>query len=157
MNLSVLKLWFAGGLISVCFSGSAFAQAMYKCVQSGHTTYQATPCPQQAKQNTLDLKLKTPSAASTAATSSGPANSPEVERTIEFMSTYQACAGVIKLFADEMSGPYEQWRVRNANMVARIEKDPALLAQIEKRTAVKRNGKAGICRPVGLELRGVKE
>lgn len=157
MNLSVLKLLLAGSLILVCFSGSAVAQAMYKCVQSGQTTYQATPCPQQAKQNTLDLKLKTPSAASSAATSSGPANSPEVERTIEFISTYQACAGVIKMFADEMSVPYEQWRVRNAKMVARIENDPALLSQIEKKAAVKRNGKAGICRPVGLELRGVKE
>ena len=132
---------------------------MYKCVQNGQTTYQATPCPVQAKQNTLELKLKTPTADASASSASSTSSTtgPEVDRTIEFISSYQACAGVVKMFADEMSLPYEQWRSRNASIISRIEKDPALMSQIEKKTAAKRVGKAGICRPIGLELRGVKE
>jgi hypothetical protein len=31
----------------------SMAQAMYKCVQDGKTTYQATPCPDAAKQDAL--------------------------------------------------------------------------------------------------------
>ncbi len=132
------------------------AQTMYKCVQDGKNTYQTTPCPALAKQDISEIKVKTPSSGVTVASPDVGGNG-DVERTLEFMSTYQACADGVKMFSDELSGYYQQWRLRNAAVVSRIEKDSALQAQFQKKLSVKRNGKAGMCRPIGLELRGVKE
>jgi hypothetical protein len=75
---------------------------------------------------------------------------------IEFMSAYRACADGIMIWREEMAGPYETWRKRNAVMVSRIENDKELRTRYEQRTDAKRNGKAGMCRDVALELRGVK-
>jgi hypothetical protein len=134
-------------------------------MQNGKSIYQSTPCPSAAKQNTLEYNLKTPTAASSAASSSSSstaakqastANAPEIDRTIEFMATYQVCADAVKLFSDETADLYKVWKVRNANTIARIEKDGALQDQLQKSVASKRNGKAGMCRPIGLELRGVQ-
>ena len=56
-----------------------------------------------------------------------------------------------------MAGPYEAWRKRNSEMVARIENDKQLRTRYEQWVDTKRNGKAGMCRDVALELRGLKK
>lgn len=123
------------------------AQTMFKCVQDGKTVYQAQACPEAATQATLKAQ-------------SGPAapgSAADVDRLIEFMSSYRACADAVTVWRQEMAGPYEVWRKRNATAVSRIENDRQLSARLAQRVEAKRNGKASMCRPVGLELRGVKE
>jgi hypothetical protein len=123
------------------------AQTMFKCVQDGKTVYQAQACPEAATQATLKAQAAPAAAGSSA----------DVERLIEFMSTYRACADAVTMWRQEMAQPYEAWRKRNAAAVSRIENDRQLSARLAQRVEAKRNGKAGMCRPVGLELRGVKE
>jgi hypothetical protein len=134
-------------MLAVLVPTGAVAQTMYKCVQGGKTVYQAEPCPSTAKQDTLK---------SLGGALRAPAGS-EVDRLIEFMSTYRACADGIKIWGEEMAGPYEQWRSRNLAMVSRIENDRQLQALYRQRVDAKRNGKAGMCREVALELRGQKQ
>lgn len=138
---------------------SAGAQGLFKCVQDGKTAYQAEPCAVSAKQDTL--KYSSRSAAVSAAASPSPTGasagaSPEVNRMVEFMSTYQACASTVQIWGKEMAGPYQDWRSRNLAAVTQIENDPRLQASVQQLVAVKRNGKARICRDVALELRGKK-
>ena len=128
------------------FAAGAEAETMFKCVQDGKTVYQAQPCPESAKQDTLKVRVAPP-----------PPSSADIDRTIEFMSTYRACADGALIWRQEMSALYEKWRSRNSAMVSRIENDKVLGARYEQRTAAKRNGKASMCRPVALELRGVKQ
>lgn len=124
----------------------AAAQTMYKCVQGGKTVYQAEPCPATAKQDTLKSQGGAPAPAAAAGA--------EVNRMIEFMSTYRACADGIKIWGQEMAGPYEEWRSRNSAIVSRIENDRQLRALYQQRVDAKRDGKASMCREVALELRG---
>jgi Domain of unknown function (DUF4124) len=131
--------------LTVIAPGIAAAQSMYKCVQDGKTVYQAEACPTTAKQDTLKSQAGAP--ASVAAGT-------EVNRMVEFMSTYQACANGIKVWGQEMAGPYEQWRARNSAMVSRIEKDSQLQSLYQLKVVSKQNAKAGMCRDVALELRG---
>lgn len=128
---------------------TASAQTMYKCVQGEQTVYQAEPCPDSAKQDKLKAQIAPPS-------SSGPAGG-QVDRMMDFMSTYRACADGVQIWGQEMAKPYAEWRARNLAMVTRIEKEPALKALFQKQVEAKRNGKASMCRPVALELRGVKQ
>ena len=117
---------------------------MYKCVQDGKTVYQAQPCPADAKQDTLKPR----------ATAADTARAADIDRTIEFMATYRACADGVKVWGEEMAAPYADWRVRNTRMVTRIENDRELQAKYRQSVDAKRNGKAGMCRDVALELRG---
>jgi Domain of unknown function (DUF4124) len=123
------------------------AQTTYKCVQGGKTIYQAEPCPATATQDTLKSPGGAPAPAATAGA--------EVNRMIDFMSTYRACADGITIWGQEMAGPYEELRSRNSAMVSRIENDRQLQALYQQRVDAKRNGKAGMCREVALELRGM--
>ena len=137
----------------------ASAQGLFKCVQDGKTAYQAQPCAVSAKQDTL--KYSSPPPAASAATAAVPAGaptgtSPEVNRMVEFMSTYQACASGIQIWGQEMAGPYRDWRSRNLAAVTQIEKNTQLQARFQQLVSAKRNGKAGMCRDVALELRGKK-
>lgn len=132
--------------IATLYVAGAHAQGMFKCVQDGKTVYQAQPCPEAAKQDSLKVQVAPP--APTGA---------DVDKTIEFMSTYRACAEGSQFWRQEVSELYEGWRGRNSAMVSRIENDKALRARYEQRTAAKRSGKASMCRPVALELRGVKQ
>ncbi|MEJ7806436.1 MAG: hypothetical protein WKG03_11025, partial [Telluria sp.] len=138
----------------------ASAQGLFKCVQDGKTAYQAEPCAVSAKQDTLKYSSRAPAAS--AATSAFPTGatqagtSPEVNRLVEFMSTYHACANAIQIWRQEMAGPYQDWRSRNVAAVTQIEKDTRLQARFQELVAAKRNGKAGMCRDVALELRGKK-
>ena len=134
-------------VLTVLVPTGAAAQTTYKCVQDGKTVYQAEPCPATAKQDTLKSQGGAPAAAKGA----------EVDRMIEFMSTYRACADGVKIWGQEMAGPYEEWRSRNSTMVSRIENDRQLQALYQQRVDDKRNGKAGMCRDVALELRGKKQ
>lgn len=127
------------------------AQTMYKCVQGEKTVYQAEPCPTTAKQDTLKPQSGAPAPAPTSA------GGAEVDRKIEFMSTYRACADAISIWGEEMAGHYAQWRSRNSAMVSRIESDRQLQTRYRQRVDAKRNGKASMCREVALELRGVKQ
>ena len=133
-------------VIAALATTAAEAQTMFKCVQDGKTVYQAQPCPETAKQDTLKTQVA-PSAAAGG----------DVDSMIEFMSTYRACADAITVWREEMAGPYERWRSRNSAMVSRIEDDKQLRARYQQRVEDKRNGKAGMCRSVALELRGVKQ
>lgn len=134
---------FKGFLGFVLVMTTTVAQAqMYKCVQGGQTTYQAQPCPQVANQQSLNVKN---------------ISTKEIERTIEFMATYQACAQGMSFWKREMAAPYEAWRTRNMAIVARIEQDPQRQAQLQERIDDKGNESASMCRPVALELRGIKE
>ena len=134
-------------VLAVLASTGAAAQTLYKCVQGGKTVYQAEPCPTTAKQDTLKSRDGAPA----------PAAGAEVDRMIEFMSTYRACADGVTIWGQEMAGPYEEWRSRNSAMVSRIENDRQLQARYQQRVEAKRNGKAGMCREVALELRGKKQ
>lgn len=125
----------------------ASAQTTYKCVQDGKTLYQAQPCPHEARQDTLRAK---------GTTTAGAALQAETDQAIEFMSTYRACADGVQAWGQEMAGPYENWRARNAKTVARIDASPQLQARYQEGVKAKRNGKAGMCRDVALELRGKK-
>lgn len=137
---------------------NAAAQGLFKCVQDGKTAYQAEPCPANAKEDRLKSRYIVPSPSSSTSNSSAQATgaSPEVNRMIEFMSTYQACASAIQIWGQEMAGPYQEWRLRNAAAVSQIEKDLRLRTLYQQRIEAKRNGKAGMCRDVALELRGKK-
>jgi len=137
-----MKHLFAFCCFAILTATSAAQAQMYKCVDGGHTTYQAIPCSKVASQQSLRVKN---------------ISAKEIERTIEFMSTYEACADGLSIWRAEMSGLYSEWRDRNAAIVTRIEQDAKLREQLQERVEDKHNGKAGMCRPVGLELRGVKE
>jgi len=144
----------ARALIPVCLAASTLpgqAQSLFKCVQDGKTTYQAQPCPEVAKQATVRAPAPPPAAPGSGADRS------EVDRVIEFMSTYRSCADAVTIWREEMAKPYEAWRSRNAAIVSRIENDSQLHARYLQRVEAKRSGKASMCRPVGLELRGVKQ
>lgn len=135
------QLWFTSALMMVMAASAAHAQ-MYKCVQGGQTTYQAQPCPQVANQQSLNVKN---------------ISVKEIERKIDFMATYQACAQGMSFWKKEMAPLYEAWRDRNMAVVARIEQDEQLQEQYRDAFYEKRSGRASMCRPVGLELRGIKE
>jgi len=122
------------------------AQTMFKCMQDGKTVYQAEPCPSNAQQDAIKTR---------GVLQPGPGA--DVERTIEFMSTYRACADAIRMWADEMAPLYADWRALNAVMVTRVEKDRGLQEKYRARLDAKRNGKAGMCRDVALELRGRRQ
>jgi len=131
---------------------------MYKCVQDGKSTYQAEPCPSSAKQDTLKTKANTPASASaSAAASTSAADGSEVNRAIEFMSSYRACADAIQIWGAEMGPLYDVWRSHNIEMVTRIEKNPQHQALFQQRVNTKRNGRASMCREVALELRGISK
>ena len=141
----------------------AAAQTMHKCVQDGKITFQSELCPATAKQDTLKSYGKAPALAPTVASggAGSGASAPgflvpsgEDNRVIEFMSTYRACADGVQIFRQEMAGRYDDWRLRNLEVVLRVKSDPQLRALYEQRVEAKRNGKAGMCRSVGLELRG---
>lgn len=136
----------------------AAAQTLYKCVQDGKTVYQAEPCAKSAAQGTVKPPPAPAAAVKPSPGGATPAGAPsaEIERTIEFMSTYRACADGVQVWGQEMAGPYEQWRTRNTAVVSRIENDRQLQDLYRQRLAAKRNGKAGMCRDVALELRGKK-
>ena len=136
-------------VLTVLAPTGAVAQTTYKCVQGGKTIYQAEPCPATATQDTLKSPGGAPAPAATAGA--------EVNRMIDFMSTYRACADGIQVWGQEMAGPYEEWRSRNSAMVSRIENDRQLQVLYQQRVDAKRNGKAGMCRDVALELRGKKQ
>jgi hypothetical protein len=142
MNLRIAFL----SAIAVFATTTTAAQTMFKCVQDGRTVYQAQPCPETAKQDTLKTAVTPPTGASA-----------DIDSTIEFMSTYRACADAITVWGQEMAGPYEAWRSRNSAMVSRVENDRQLRASYQQRVDAKRNGKARMCRDVALELRGVKQ
>jgi hypothetical protein len=131
-------------LLALFASGGAAAQTTYKCVQDGKTMYQATPCPAEAKQDTLK---KGTTQATTALNA-------DIDRTIDFTATYRADG--VQVWGQEMAEPYAQWRTRNAKMVSRIESDGQLQAKYKAGVEARRNGKAGMCRDVALELRGKK-
>lgn len=142
---------------------SAAAQGLFKCTQGGKIVYQAERCAANAKQDELKsggyVDSHSPSSTPSGSgsnTAAAAAASPEVTRMIEFMSTYKACASGIQIWGQEMAGPYQEWRSRNAAAVSQIEKDPRLSAIYQQRVDAKRNGKAGMCRDVALELRGKK-
>jgi hypothetical protein len=138
---------------------SCMAQGLFKCIQDGKTAYQDEPCATSAKQATLQYSRPAPaaSAATSASLAGAPAgNSHAVDRMVEFVSTYQACAAAVQIWRQEMTGPYQDWRSRNLAAVTQIEKDPLLQARFQQLVAAKRNGKASMCRDVALELRGVK-
>jgi hypothetical protein len=132
-------------VLTVLATTTAAAQTMYKCAQGEKTIYQAEPCPANATQDTLKSR------------SGAPAAGAEVNRTIEFMSTYRACADGVKIWGQEMAGPYQEWRSRNLAIVSRIENDRQLQALYLQGVDAKRNGKASMCRDVALELRGKKQ
>lgn len=150
-------------LLAACGLGpAASAQSMFKCVQDGKTSYQADPCPTSAKQDTL--KAPPPAASREAASGQAPAPAKppagvplDVAAKIEFMSTYQACADASSMFRGEMAPLYEDWRARNASFVSRIENDRKFLSHLQDLVESKRNGKASMCRPIGLELRGKQQ
>lgn len=127
----------------------ASAQTLFKCVHEGKTTYQAQPCPELAQQGTIKAQAVPPAAAGK--------DAEQVESVMEFMSTYRSCADAVTIWREEMAKPYEAWRSRNAAIVSRIENDSQLHARYLQRVEAKRSGKASMCRPVGLELRGVKQ
>jgi hypothetical protein len=133
-------------VLVVLLPAGGTAQTLYKCVQGGSTIYQAEPCPANAKQDTLKSQR--------GASASDAASGAELDRMIEFMSTYRACADGVKIWGQEMAAPYEEWRSRNSALVSRIESDRQLQARYQQRVDGKRNGKAGMCREVALELRG---
>ena len=155
-------------------SGDVAAQTIFKCVQNGKITFQVESCTANAQQNMLRAGVNIPASATpesyraalapvrsgasggtgTNAPAPGTVPSIEVSRTIEFMSTYRACADGVQIFRQEMAGLYDDWRLRNLEMVLRIQSDPQLKALYEQRIVAKRNGPAGMCRSVGLELRG---
>ena len=54
------------------------------------------------------------------------------------------------------AGPYQDWRSRNLAAVTQIAKNTQLQARFQQLVSAKRNGKAGMCRDVALELRGKK-
>jgi hypothetical protein len=124
------------------------AQNLYKCVQGGKTVYQAAPCPADAAQDALKPQGDGPSSAL--------ATDAEIDGMIEFLSTYRACADGIAIWGQEMAEPYKAWRASHRAMVSRIETDRSLQARYQQRVDAKRNGKAGLCRDVALELRGKK-
>lgn len=138
---------------------AASAQSMFKCVQDGKTTYQADPCPDSAKQDTLKAPAASPPAVSSAPEASvkKPASVPaDLAPKIEFMATYQACAKASYMFRQEMEPLYEKWRAAHVSVIARIENDRRFLAHLQDLADSKRDGKAIMCRPIGLELRGKK-
>lgn len=135
-------------VLTILAATSTHAQTMYKCVQGGKTVYQAEACPSTANQHTLKPR-DVPAPAAVAA-------GDEVSRMVDFMSTYRACADGIQIWGKEMAGPYAEWRTRNTAMLSRIEKDTKLQANFQEQVNAKRNGKAGMCRDVALELRGQK-
>jgi len=102
-------------MIAIFATPAADAQSLFKCVQDGKTVYQAQPCPEAAKQDKLRVQAASPTA-----------SSPDMDRMIEFMSTYRACTDGVTIWREEMAGPYETWRKRNAEMVSRIENDKQL-------------------------------
>lgn len=131
----------------------AFAQTMFKCVQGENTVYQAEPCPETARQDKLKAPPPPPPGAGK---SGGGGGNADVDRTIEFMSTYRVCADAVSIWGQEMAEPYKAWRTRNLAMVSRIENDRQLQTRFKQRVEAKRNGKASMCRDVALELRGKK-
>lgn len=137
-----MKHLFAFFCFATMTATSAAQAQMYKCVEGGHTTYQAIPCAKVATQQSLRVQN---------------ISAKEIERTIEFMSTYQACADGMSIWRAEMSGLYSEWRARNAAIVTRIEQDTKFREKLQERIEDKHNGMASMCRPVALELRGVKE
>lgn len=160
-----MKLFFGMLLALALFNPvSAAAQGLFKCTQGEKIVYQAEYCGAGAKQDELKsggYAVSVPAASS--ASTTGPttaaaasAANPEVTRILEFMSTYKACASAIQIWGQEMAGPYQEWRSRNAAAVSQIENDARLSAIYQQRVDAKRNGKAGMCRDVALELRGKK-
>jgi hypothetical protein len=133
-------------VVMVAATSNVQAQTMFKCVQDGKTIYQAQQCPEAAKQQALKAQAAPPATIST-----------DVDQVIEFISTYRACADGVTTWREEMAKPYEAWRNRNLAMVSRIENDSQLRSRYQQRVEAKRNGKAGMCRPVALELRGVTQ
>ncbi len=138
--------------MAIVAPAGASAQTMFKCVQGENTVYQAEPCPETARQD----KLKAPPPPPPTAGKAGSGGSADVDRMIEFMSTYRACADGVSIWGQEMAGPYKEWRARNMAMVSRIENDRQLQTRFKQRVEAKRNGKASMCRDVALELRGKK-
>ncbi len=125
----------------LCVSAStAGAQTMYKCVQAGKTVYQAEPCPDAATQGTLKIQ---PAPAAGARGAAGPAA--DVDGAIEVMAGYKACAEAVGEWDPTHRDAYQQWRARNAAMVARVEKDKDVQARYIERLRANRGGTARTC------------
>jgi hypothetical protein len=139
---------------------SVAAQTMYKCVQDGKVAYQDAPCPTIAQQALIKSwgATRPPAAVAVAAVAGTGAEAPlnpEVNRIIECMSIFRACADSVKIWGEEMAEPYQAWSSRNVAIVSRVENNKQLQAIYQQRVETKRNGKADMCRPVALELRAL--
>ena len=98
---------------------------MYKCVLQGKTVYQDAPCPETARQDTLQAPAPGPVKAAAGKDAAPPkdAETAALDSAIEVMAGYRACADGVADFEGGHRSAYEAWRLRNGGIVSRVEND----------------------------------
>jgi hypothetical protein len=132
--------------IAVAIPAGANAQTLYKCVQGGKTVYQAEKCPEEAKQQMLQVPQGpvqlTPAQAASA-----------VDNGLEIVAGFQSCSDAIAEWGAMRRADYDTWRGRNAALVARIESEPAMQQRYREKMQAERYGTPERCARVASMMR----
>jgi len=138
-------------ILAACLAATlpagANAQTLYKCVQGGKTVYQAEKCPDDAKQQALEAPRPGPATTTPAQAAAA------VNDGLEIVSGFRACADFMPQWGDMRRADYEAWRARNAELVARIENEPALQQRYRERMQAERYGTPERCAKVAALIR----
>ena len=126
---------------------AAGAQTLYKCVLNGKTVYQAEPCPEEAKQKTLEAPKPGPTRSAAAQAAE------DAEEGLNVVSGYRACSDGIPDWGASRKADYDTWRAGHAALVARIESDPELQRRYREKMQANRYGTPEFCSKVAGMLR----
>ncbi len=124
------------------------AQTMFKCVAEGKTVYQAEPCPDSAKQGTLDAPPPGPAARGDTKAKAGEparASAGADDATIGTLAGYQACSEAVTEWDPTHRAAFDAWKSRNAAAVARTESDPESKRKYAERLQAGRTGTVRTC------------
>ena len=139
------RLLAAGFAALVPFTASA--QTLYKCVLNGKTVYQGEPCPEEAKQKTLEAPKAGPTKSAAAQAAE------DTEEGLIIVSGYRACSDGIPEWGSMRKADYDAWRARNAPLVARIENEPALQERYREKMQATRYGTPEMCGKIAALIR----
>ena len=142
------------GTLAFASLGAA-AQTLYKCVLQGKTIYQDAPCPETAKQDTLQAPTPGPAPSPAPAKAAGgkdaPAKEPppsDVDVAVDVMAGYRACADAIFEWEGAHRSAYELWRMQNGAVISRIDTDPEAQRKYSQKAQAFQGGSVATCTKV---------
>ena len=143
MNMPAARIVLA---VAMAAAFPAGAQALYKCVADGKTSYQAEPCPTRALQSEIAAPRPMPareasSEADKPKAPGAPAGTPagDIELVIDTFVGYTVCSEADPGFGARHAYGFDGWKERNAALVQRFNQDPEGPRRMQDRLQAERH------------------